>query len=194
MGRAGKLLAQRPRSEREVRDRLERAGLEHDAIDGAVARLKELDLLDDSAFARQWVAERSKKRGRAALVMELTSKGIERDVVEAALGEVAADEEARAAEVAATALRKVAACPRPRRPPASSRCCSGEVSRWTSPWMRSRRCCRRRGGTERLAAPGRPRSWDCVCLSCHPRASDAPITGANRPTRLALRALRGAYH
>ena len=111
MGRAGRLLAQRPRSEREVRDRLERAGLEHDAIDGAVARLKELDLLDDSTFARQWVAERSKKRGRAALVMELTSKGIERDVVEAALGEVAADEEARAAEVAATALRKVAGLP-----------------------------------------------------------------------------------
>ncbi|HWC13376.1 MAG TPA: regulatory protein RecX [Actinomycetota bacterium] len=109
MQRAGHLLASRPRTEHELRVRLSMAGFEELVVDRAVERLIELRLIDDAAFAQQWVSERALGRGRAgeALVAELIEKGIEREAAEEAVAAAGIDEVAQAAEVAARFVSKV---------------------------------------------------------------------------------------
>jgi regulatory protein len=86
-----RLLEVRPRAEREIRDRLRRKQYDAEQIDSVVARLRELELLDDRQFARLWVANRAatKPKGALALRRELLSKGVDRqvagEVVDAAL-------------------------------------------------------------------------------------------------------------
>ncbi len=53
-----RLLAVRPRSRRELERRLRRRGYPEEAIREILARLEEVGLLDDGAFARQWVESR----------------------------------------------------------------------------------------------------------------------------------------
>jgi regulatory protein len=109
MQRAGHLLASRPRTEHEIRIRLTAAGFEDLTVERTVARLIELRLLDDAAFARQWIAERALAKGKAgqALMAELAEKGIGRALAEAALAEAGIDEVAQATELAARFLPKV---------------------------------------------------------------------------------------
>lgn len=113
MHRAGKLLERRARSEHELRERLTGAGLERPVVDQAIERLIALRLLDDHAFAVQWITERSARKGMApaALVAELETKGVSRDTAEAALSEVALDEVAQAKALAAHLARKLAGRP-----------------------------------------------------------------------------------
>ena len=107
--RAGRYIAHRPRSERQVRAKL--TGLEYDdtTIDAAVARLIELRLIDDEDFARRWIEERARTKGKApdVLVSELRARGVSREVAEEALAEVGLDEDTQALEVAAKLVRKV---------------------------------------------------------------------------------------
>lgn len=99
---AGRLLARRARSERELTDRLTRAGHPEGAVAAAVDRLRELRLVDDRAFARDYVAERLRRspRGVDSLRHELTARGVTPEAVADALDEVAGDEERRARELA----------------------------------------------------------------------------------------------
>ena len=92
-------LAYRPRSEREVRDRLRRGGYTPEAIDYTIGRLHEWRYLDDADFARRWVENRATHRPRGArlLQQELRQKGIDTEtarevIAEAELDEVAAAE------------------------------------------------------------------------------------------------------
>src|SRR5215213_1599361 len=77
-----RFLEARPRSIAEVRVRLGRKDFAPEAIDSAIARLAELELLDDAAFARYWVENRQayRPRGAGALRDELRRKGIDADV------------------------------------------------------------------------------------------------------------------
>jgi regulatory protein len=113
MERAGRLLAQRPRSERELSDRLGAAGFAPEIVERALCRLRELRLVDDADFARAWVDERAgtKRLGRDALISELRTKGVDIAVAEAAIAEAGLDEEARATELAASLMRRVARKP-----------------------------------------------------------------------------------
>ena len=111
MGRAGRLLAARPRATAEMRDRLTRAGFTGPVVERVVTRLTELGLLDDDAFARQWVAERSSRRGPAALVAELAARRVDRAVAERAVQESGTDEQEAARELALTQLRRVNSLP-----------------------------------------------------------------------------------
>ena len=110
MRRAGHLLASRPRTEHELRARLRTAGYDESTVGRTVERLVELRLVDDRAFALQWVSERALSKGRSgdALVAELVNKGIDRNVAEQAVGEAGIDEEAQARELAGRFLSKVA--------------------------------------------------------------------------------------
>ena len=94
------LLSFRPRSEAELRTRLARRGIEAEAIDEAIERVRAAGLIDDAAFARAWVSERAsgRGRGRRALAAELHAKGIAAETVQDTLAEV--DEDARALTVA----------------------------------------------------------------------------------------------
>ena len=109
MERAGRMLALRARSEKEMRDRLVEAEFDDEVIDATVERLYELDLLDDAAFALQLIEERGRKKGLGprALLTELEAKGVDRATAEEALGIAGVDEEGMATEQAAKLMRKV---------------------------------------------------------------------------------------
>src|SRR3990172_5631486 len=78
----------RPRGEVERRQRLARRGAPADLVDGAISRLRELGLVDDTAFARTWVEGRSRlsPRSRRLLHRELQAKGIDGEAAREALG------------------------------------------------------------------------------------------------------------
>lgn len=82
-------LEARSRSVAEVRRRLTSAGYREELVDGAIARLTELGVLDDSAFARLWVEsrDRARPRGEIALRRELALRGVDREVVDDLLTE-----------------------------------------------------------------------------------------------------------
>jgi len=106
-----RFLEARPRSIAEVRARLGRKDYAPEAIDAAIARLAELELLDDAAFARYWVENRQayRPRGVGALRDELRRKGIDADVTAEVLDDaLTGDEAASAWELARGALRKYA--------------------------------------------------------------------------------------
>jgi regulatory protein len=82
-----RFLEARSRSVAEVRRRLGQAGYRPDLVEGAISRLIELGMLDDAAFAQQWVESRDRAhpRGERALLMELRQKGIDASTVAATL-------------------------------------------------------------------------------------------------------------
>jgi regulatory protein len=79
-----RFLAYRPRSEAEVRQRLQKRGFEDGHIARVLARLKEQGLVDDAAFARYWLDNRESfsPRSRRLTGMELARKGLARDIIE----------------------------------------------------------------------------------------------------------------
>jgi regulatory protein len=86
----------RPRSKSELRKNLSRKKYEENSIERVVARLVELEMLDDKAFARYWVEQREtfRPRSRRALSYELYQKGVKREIVDEVVGEI--DEDAAA--------------------------------------------------------------------------------------------------
>jgi regulatory protein len=86
---AARFLEARSRSVTEVRRRLTGAGYRADLVEGAIARMAELGMLDDDAFARAWVEsrDRARPRGERAIRAELCLKGVDRTVVDAVLVE-----------------------------------------------------------------------------------------------------------
>jgi len=86
---AARFLEVRSRSVAEVRRRLRTAGYRADLVEGAIARMGDLGMLDDEAFARAWVEsrDRARPRGERALRDELRLKGIDRAVVDLVLEE-----------------------------------------------------------------------------------------------------------
>jgi regulatory protein len=86
---AARFLETRSRSVAEVRRRLTTAGYRAELVAGAIARLVELGILDDAAFARAWVEsrDRARPRGEAALRREMRLKGIDPAVIDEILVE-----------------------------------------------------------------------------------------------------------
>jgi regulatory protein len=84
-----RFLEARSRSVAEVRRRLTEAGYRIELIEGAVARLIDIGVLDDEQFARLWIEsrDRARPRGEQALRRELALKGVERAVVDQLLDE-----------------------------------------------------------------------------------------------------------
>jgi regulatory protein len=87
-------LGYRPRSEKEVRDRLRRGGYQQEAIEHAITRLHEWRYLDDADFARRWVENRTahRPRGKRLLQQELRHKGIDGETARDAIDEADLDE------------------------------------------------------------------------------------------------------
>ena len=100
--RALGLLAVRARSRRELERRLRQAGFEDDAVDEEIARLEQVGLIDDQAFARQ-LAEHAfgaGGRGRRAVASALAAKGVDSTVAKATMDEFDHGEDERALEIA----------------------------------------------------------------------------------------------
>lgn len=104
--RALRFLETRARSEAEVRRRLREHQVPDAAIDEVLVRLTRAGLLNDAAFANQWVENRQtfRPRSRRALQEELRRKGVSGPALQTALA--AADDETAAYQVAVRHARR----------------------------------------------------------------------------------------
>ena len=77
-------LGYRPRSEFEVRERLQRRGFDENNIGVVIARLKEQGLVDDMDFARFWKENRDSFSPRSQWLtrLELKRKGVASDTID----------------------------------------------------------------------------------------------------------------
>lgn len=78
-----RFLSIRDRSEKEIRDYLQRKKAQNP--DEIIKELKEQGLINDERFAREWVEarRRSKHLGTKAIKRELVQKGINKEIIEA---------------------------------------------------------------------------------------------------------------
>lgn len=79
----------RPRSVKEMAQRLKQKGHRGFIIARVIDELEEKKFLDDRAFAKLWIGDRItlKPTGRSLLIRELKSKGVSDAVIEEAFGE-----------------------------------------------------------------------------------------------------------
>lgn len=101
-----RLLSMRRRSEGEMRRRLAEREVPADVAHEAMARIDRAGLIDDAAFARDWVQQRRALRalGDEALRRELESRRVDPELIEAALGAGEDDEEQRCRELVRSRL------------------------------------------------------------------------------------------
>ncbi|AZO95473.1 regulatory protein RecX [Halocella sp. SP3-1] len=87
------LLSYRERSENELKKRLLRKGHKRAIINQVIARLKDLDYLNDKRFAEMWIRDRiaNKPRGRYYLKKELKNKGVKPAVIASVLNKLLTD-------------------------------------------------------------------------------------------------------
>ncbi|MBO0870015.1 MAG: regulatory protein RecX, partial [Micromonosporaceae bacterium] len=102
-----RLLAVRPRTHAELATALRKRGIDAEVASSVLDRYRDVGIIDDAAFARAWVSSRHHGRGlaRRALGNELRQRGVDRELVGEALGEV--DDETEAATARALVERKV---------------------------------------------------------------------------------------
>lgn len=88
------IISRREHSAHEVYQKLCRK-FDRDVAEGAVNRLREIGMIDDSRFARMYADELYSKKGmgKRRILFELSSKGIESEVAEQAVEEIISDEE-----------------------------------------------------------------------------------------------------
>lgn len=102
------LLSRRRRSEHELRERLAQREVPAAIAHEAIARLARAGLLDDAAFAEEWIRQRREMRGLGdeALRRELQDKGVAVDLIEDALQGGDHDEEDRCRDLVRSRLRQ----------------------------------------------------------------------------------------
>lgn len=89
------LLTTRARTRSELAEALARRDVDDEVSGQVLDRLVEVGLLDDAAFAEQWVTSRHEHRGlgRRALADELRRKGVDQETAGVALAELGQDDE-----------------------------------------------------------------------------------------------------
>ncbi len=100
LGTAYRIIKYRPRSEKEIRNRLQKHGFGDTQIDQVIEKLKEQHLLDDQKFAEFWTDQRTafSPRSRWLVSRELGQKGIDKEIIEQAVGDI--DEDSAAYDLA----------------------------------------------------------------------------------------------
>jgi len=100
-------LSYRPRSESELRQRLNRRGFDSDNVAAVLTRLKEQGLVDDLAFAQFWKDNRESFRPRSQWLtrLELRQKGVAEEIIERVAAQV--DDEASAYRAATAKARRL---------------------------------------------------------------------------------------
>jgi regulatory protein len=107
-----RLLAVCARSRAELAQRLAAKGFTPEVTENALDRLAEVDLINDAAFAEEWVHARHtfSGKGKQALAQELRRKGVAQSDAAPALDAITADdEELRATELVRRKLRSTPA-------------------------------------------------------------------------------------
>jgi regulatory protein len=90
-----RMLTSAPRTRAQLAAALNRRGVPEEAANAVLSRFAEVKLIDDATFARAWVDSRHHGRGLAsrALQAELRQRGVAPDDIQAALTELAPDQE-----------------------------------------------------------------------------------------------------
>jgi len=104
-----RLLTARARTRAELAGQLGKRGYPDDVSNQVLDRLADVGLVDDRDFADQWVRSRhvNAGKGKRALVSELRTKGVDDDVISAALADIdSGAERARAEQLVADKLRR----------------------------------------------------------------------------------------
>ncbi|RDI42522.1 SOS response regulatory protein OraA/RecX [Nocardia mexicana] len=107
-----RLLTDRARSRSELADKLAAKGFTPDVAERVLNRLAEVGLIDDAAFAEQWVHSRHtySGKGKKVIAQELRRKGVASADAEPALASVTTeDENVRAAELVRRKLNSLPA-------------------------------------------------------------------------------------
>jgi regulatory protein len=102
-------LSYRPRSTAEVRQNLNKHNVPEALIETTLERLQRSGLVNDEAFVRAWVENRSefRPRSKSALKMELRRKGLDDEIIQSVLVE-GVDEESMALKAARKYVRRLA--------------------------------------------------------------------------------------
>jgi regulatory protein len=97
-------LAAQARTRHELATALASRDVPEDVADAVLDRMEAVGLVDDEAFARDWVESRQQRRhlSRSALRRELQTKGVDRDQIDAAVAGVETEDEMTAALALAT--------------------------------------------------------------------------------------------
>lgn len=84
----------RPRSEKEIKDYFQRKKIHDSMHEPLMEKLSHLELVDDLKFAKWWVDQRQnfKPKTKRILKIELTKKGIVREIINTVLDETPIDE------------------------------------------------------------------------------------------------------
>jgi regulatory protein len=95
-----RLLTARARTRAELEGQLAKRGYPDDVTARVLDRLAQVGLVDDVDFAQQWVRSRrvNAGKGKRALAAELRTKGVDDDVITAALAGIDAGAERERAE------------------------------------------------------------------------------------------------
>jgi regulatory protein len=95
-----RLLTARARTRAELATQLSKRGYPDDVSTEVLDRLSEVGLVDDADFAEQWVRSRrvNAGKGKRALAAELRTKGVDNEVISAALADIDAGAERERAE------------------------------------------------------------------------------------------------
>ena len=95
-----RLLTARARTRAELEGQLAKRGYPYDVSKRVLDRLTQVGLIDDADFAEQWVRSRRANagKGKRALAAELRTKGVDNDVIMAALDGIDAGPERQRAE------------------------------------------------------------------------------------------------
>jgi regulatory protein len=95
-----RLLTARARTRAELEGQLAKRGYPDDVTARVLDRLGQVGLVDDADFAEQWIRSRrvNAGKGKRALAAELRTKGVDNDVITAALEGIDAGAERQRAE------------------------------------------------------------------------------------------------
>lgn len=93
---AAQFLSYRPRSEPEIRERLNRHGFDDDSIEAVIDKLKRQGLVDDAAFAQFWKENRESFSPRSQWLtrLELRRKGVADQIIDEAVNTIDDEESA----------------------------------------------------------------------------------------------------
>ncbi|OBG87681.1 recombination regulator RecX [Mycobacterium sp. E802] len=104
-----RLLTVRARTRAELTEHLAKRGYDEGLSAKVLDRLTDVGLIDDEDFAEQWVRSRHANagKGKRALAVELRKKGVDNDVIDAALADLdPAAERQRAEQLVRDKLRR----------------------------------------------------------------------------------------
>lgn len=90
-----RFLSYRPRSEKELKDKLKFKKVEPLIIEQIIIKLKEQNFLNDEEFTKWWIEQRTtfKVQGLNLIKLELMQKGIQKEVIENQISKILAEQD-----------------------------------------------------------------------------------------------------